>query len=178
MIFPRFLRRDRAPDTISSLYGMIVAQARMPVFYRDYGVPDTVDGRFELVLLHLYLVLRRLSGERELGQQIFDLFCRDMDRNLREIGISDLKVPSEMRRIGEAYYGRAKAYDMALASHDSGELNRAISRNVFATAPPDSMTVQRFAAYIRAMDQALAAQDSSAFNRGVIDFPQAVSRPT
>jgi cytochrome b pre-mRNA-processing protein 3 len=170
MIFPLFQRRT-APDTNSILYGTIVAQARSPVFYRDYGVPDTVDGRFELILLHLFLLLRRLDSDRELGQQVFDLFCRDMDRNLREIGISDLKVPAEMRRIGEAYYGRARAYQAALASKDIEDLNEAISRNVFGAAATSAAAV-RLGTYIRKMADHLAEQDIADLRRGVVEFPQ------
>ena len=101
--FPLF-RRSARPDTISTLYGMIVAQARMPCFYRDYAVADTVNGRFDLIVLHLALVLDRLAGRQpcaSLGQGLFDRFCQDMDDNLREMGIGDLKVPKEMRRIAD-----------------------------------------------------------------------------
>src|SRR5665213_177428 len=111
MMFPLF-RRNAQATTISTLYGMIVAQARLPCFYRDYAVADTVNGRFDLIVLHLALVLDRLTEngrQHEAGQGLFDRFCRDMDDNLREMGISDLKVPNEMRRIGEAFYGRSRA---------------------------------------------------------------------
>ena len=117
MIFPLFRREPRGPDTISTLYGMIVAQARLPCFYRDYAVADTVNGRFDLIVLHLALVLDRLAQDpalQSLGQGIFDRFCQDMDHNLREMGIGDLKVPKEMRRMGEAFYGRSQAYRAAL----------------------------------------------------------------
>src|ERR1035437_414427 len=102
MIFPLFRREPRGPDTISTLYGMIVAQARLPCFYRDYAVADTVNGRFDLIVLHLALVLDRLAQDpvlQPLGQGIFDRFCQDMDHNLREMGIGDLKVPQQMRRV-------------------------------------------------------------------------------
>ena len=92
MIFSLFRRSPQA-DTISTLYGMIVAQARLPVFYRDYAVADTVNGRFDLIVLHMALVLDRLAKDpalQSLGQGIFDLFCADMDHNLREMGIGDL----------------------------------------------------------------------------------------
>jgi len=111
MKFPLFRRRAR-PDTISSLYGTIVAQARLPCFYREYEVPDTVNGRFDLLILHVTLVLERLADDpqlRELGQGLFDHFCTDMDQNLREMGVGDLSVPRHMRRVGEAFYGRAQA---------------------------------------------------------------------
>src|ERR1700686_3698749 len=125
MIFPLFRRKPRGPDTISALYGMIVAQARMPYFYREYAVADTVNGRFDLIVLHLALVLDRLAQDpalQTLGQGVFDRFCQDMDDNLREMGIADLKVPKEMRRMGEAYYGRSQAYRAALAANDNGLL--------------------------------------------------------
>src|SRR6478752_5177951 len=112
MILPLF-RRNARQDTISTLYGTIVAQARLPCFYREYGVPDTVNGRFDLLVLHIAFVLDRLADDpelRHLGQAIFDLFCKDMDHNLREMGVGDLSVPKEMQRIGEAFYGRAQAF--------------------------------------------------------------------
>src|SRR5882724_9487190 len=91
----RLFRKPNAP-TIDALYGAIVAQARLPVFYAGFGVPDTIEGRFDMVVLHLVLVLRRLrQGPRSaaLAQGLFDAFCRDMDHNLRELGVGDLSVP-------------------------------------------------------------------------------------
>src|SRR6478735_9476386 len=125
MILPLF-RRNARQDTISTLYGTIVAQARLPCFYREYGVPDTVDGRFDLLVLHLAFVLDRLADEpqlRELGQALFDHFCTDMDRNLREMGVGDLSVPKHMQRVGEAFYGRAQAYKEGLAHKDQRVLS-------------------------------------------------------
>ena len=120
------------PGTIETIYGMIVTQAREPLFYRDLGVPDTVSGRFDLLVLHLWMVLRRLRtlpGGSELAQGLFDHFCADMDANLREMAVGDLAVPKKMQVLGEAFYGRAAAYDMALA--DSAEaLAQAICRNI------------------------------------------------
>jgi cytochrome b pre-mRNA-processing protein 3 len=81
MIFPLF-RRSVRQDTISTPYGTIVAQARLACFYREYGVPDTLNGRFDLLVLHLATVLDRMAGDpslRPLGQALFDQFCQDMD---------------------------------------------------------------------------------------------------
>jgi cytochrome b pre-mRNA-processing protein 3 len=173
MIFPLF-RRRRADDTIATLYGMIVAQARLPAFYQVYGVPDTVDGRFELILLHLYLFLRhsdRDPSDRELGQQVFDLFCRDMDRNLREMGISDLKVPKEMQRIGEAFYGRASAYQAAMATGDIDVLTKTISRNVYGSEGAEPEAAARLAGYMMKALAELSHQDRDSIQRGMIGFP-------
>src|SRR5258705_7464551 len=122
MIFNLFRRTPPEIDTIASLHGTIVAQARASAFYQDYGVPDTVSGRFEMVVLHAVLLLHRLNAApepvRALGQAVFDMFCSDMDANLRELGVGDLAVPRTMRRIGEAFYGRQQAYEAALDAPD------------------------------------------------------------
>src|SRR5262245_56541394 len=125
MIFPLF-RRSSRQDTISTLYGTIVAQARLPCFYREYGVPDTVNGRFDLLVLHLAIVLDRLAEGSELramAQALFVRFCEDMEDYMREIGIGDLSVPREMQRIGEAFYGRAQARN-ARAGRSGATLKR------------------------------------------------------
>jgi cytochrome b pre-mRNA-processing protein 3 len=173
MILPLFRRSPQA-DTISALYGTIVAQARLPAFYRDYRVPDSVDGRFELLVLHLFLLLRRLEVEgspaQALGQQVFDRFCQDMDQNLREIGIGDLKVPEEMRRVGAAYYGRAKAYEAALAA-EPNSLAEVLVRNVYNKCGEPAVAA-RLAIYVTEAAGRLAAQDLAAFNRGELRFPE------
>ncbi|HZS63190.1 MAG TPA: ubiquinol-cytochrome C chaperone family protein [Xanthobacteraceae bacterium] len=165
------------PETgnIAALYGAIVAQARSPAFYRDHGIPDTPAGRLEMILLHTWLLCRRLGrGPRELqklGQQVFDFFCRDMDNNLREMGIGDLAVPRHMRRIGEAFYGRAAAYDRALASADEGALADALARNVFSGASQQSGHVRWLTAYVLETAGALAREQDSTLMAGRIDFP-------
>src|SRR4051812_15393465 len=127
MIF-RLFRRTPPDPSIAALYGAIVAQARAGAFYQHYRVPDTVDGRFEMIVLHLVLLLHRLDRDGEpariLGQGVFDQFCRDMDANLREMGVGDLSVPRRMRGVGEAFYGRRRVYAAALAGTDSPALSK------------------------------------------------------
>jgi cytochrome b pre-mRNA-processing protein 3 len=187
MIFSLF-HRDRRPDTISTLYGMIVAQARLPSFYRDYAVADTVNGRFDLIVLHLALLMDRLTEYgrlHEAGQGIFDRFCRDMDDNLREMGIGDLKVPKEMRRMGEAFYGRSKAYldalPAALAEPGNGlALVSALSRNIYGGTPSAVDAAPRLAAYTVQTVRDLRAQDLGTIEIGELRFPDpaAVPAPT
>jgi cytochrome b pre-mRNA-processing protein 3 len=159
---------------MAALYGMIVAQARNPAFYRNYGVPDTVNGRLEMIALHTMLFVHRVEGEppefRRLGQDLFDAFCRDMDASLREMGVGDLAVPRKMREIGEAYYGRQAAYRGALAASEKALLAEALARNVFSV-PAASDGAHRLAAYVREAVGALAAQDVTAFSRGELRFP-------
>jgi cytochrome b pre-mRNA-processing protein 3 len=173
MIFHLFHRAPRN-DTIASLYGTIVAQARAPAFYQIYGVPDTVNGRLEMIMLHAVLFLTRLEHEaapvRRLGQELFDAFCRDMDASLREMGVGDLAVPRRMRGIGEAFYGRQAAYRAALAAPDRRLLAATLARNVFAGAGGPAGAA-RLAAYVREAVRELAAQDTAAFSRAQLGFP-------
>ncbi len=171
MILPLF-RRNRRADTISALYGTIVAQARHPVFYAGYGVADTVNGRFDLLLVHVALVLDRLMREelgRAAGQHLFDLFCTDMDDNLREMGIGDLSVPKHMQRVGEAFYGRSQAYQAALAQEDDAALIEALTRNIYGGEP--GRAVRPLAAYIRKTAGELARQPVEALAAGRVSFP-------
>jgi cytochrome b pre-mRNA-processing protein 3 len=173
MIFSLF-RRTARQDTISSLYGTIVAQARLPCFYREYGVADTVNGRFDLLVLHLAVTLDRLARDlslRDLGQALFDLFCRDMDDNLREMGVGDLEVPKQMQRVGEAFYGRAKAYREGLAATSKDVLVQAVARNIYGDAPAFPAAAVRLATYMRAAARDLGTQEPSGFLAGEIRLP-------
>jgi cytochrome b pre-mRNA-processing protein 3 len=174
MIF-HFFRRSPEDHSIASLYGMIVAQARAAPFYRSYGVPDTVNGRFEMIVLHAVLLLRRLESEpaplRRLGQGLFERFCQDMDGSLREMGVGDLAVPKKMRKIGEAFYGRQAAYVAALAAPDLAPLTAALARNVFGAPTGSERGAARLANYVRAVAGQLAAQDSEALGRAEVSFP-------
>ena len=126
-------------------------------------MPDTVNGRFELLLLHIVLLLNRLRAEGgksgNLGQGIFDHFCSDMDGNLREMGLGDLAVPDNMRRIGEAFYGRQGAYETALTVSNPGELAEALSRTIFGLQQGVNVDALRLAAYAREAVRDLANQD-------------------
>jgi cytochrome b pre-mRNA-processing protein 3 len=170
--FKQFRRSPVPPrGTIEAIYGMIVTRAREPLFYRDLGVPDTVNGRFDLLLLHLWLILRRLrgiDGGPALAQAVFDRFCADMDANLREMGVGDLAVPKRMRAFGEAFYGRMAAYDLALGN--GGEaLAQAFSRNIFEGAQLEN--AGRLAAYAGAVLAALADMDEARLLAGSFTFP-------
>ncbi len=170
-------RRHQPQPTIERLYGAIVAQARRPVFYTDFCVPDTVEGRFELLLLHTFLVCHRLKGEtgvgRAVSQDVFDAFLDDMDRTLREMGIGDLGVPKRMKKIGQAFYGRTAAYDSALQEQGDA-LAIALARNVLECAPADA-AASRFAVYARDAVAILAAKPFAELMLGDNIFPEAAT---
>jgi cytochrome b pre-mRNA-processing protein 3 len=178
MLWPfNHFRKPRLPPrgTIETIYGMIVTQAREPLFYRDLAVPDTFNGRFDLLLMHLWIVLRRLRGVEGgtgLSQALFDHFCADMDANLREMAVGDLAVPKRMRTIGEAFYGRMAAYD--LASSDGAEaLAQALCRNILDGQHIDQ--ARRLSAYAEAAIASLAGKDDQSLLRGSWSFPSPVA---
>ena len=117
------------------LYDAAAAKARDPAFYLDAGAPDTPNGRFELYTLHVVLILHRLKGEGRdagiVGQALFDTYLRALDDSLRELGVGDLSVGKKMRKLGEAFYGRAKAYDKALEAGGGETLQALITRTLF-----------------------------------------------
>ena len=171
----RWFRRTPQRETIARLYGAIVAQARNRAFYADYGIADTVTGRFELIVLHLALFTARLRREsdavRAVGQGVFDLFCRDMDHNFREMGIGDLAVPKHMQRAAAAFYGRAAAYDGALVAAGEEQLAAALARNVLSNVDEIPTAAERLAHYVRAACGELDRQAGEEFGRGNVTFP-------
>jgi cytochrome b pre-mRNA-processing protein 3 len=174
MLWPfNHFRKPHAPSrgTIEAIYGMIVTQAREPLFYRDLAVPDTVNGRFDMLVLHLWMVLRRLKpteGGMGLSQTLFDCFCDDMDANLREMGVGDLTVPKRMQAFGEAFYGRTAAYDLALAAGQE-PLAQALCKNILNGEAIEK--ARRLAQYAEAAIAALAGLDEATLRSGLWKFP-------
>ena len=183
MLWPfNHFRKPRIPSrgTIEAIYGMIVTQAREPLFYRDFGVPDTVSGRFDLLVLHLWMVLRRLKpieGGAGLAQTLFDRFCDDMDANLREMGVGDLTVPKRMQAFGQAFYGRSAAYDLALAAGRE-PLAQALCKNILNGAEIEK--ARRLAIYAGEAIAVLAGLDEATLMGASWKFPapdEAGARP-
>jgi cytochrome b pre-mRNA-processing protein 3 len=171
----RWLKRSPRAATIQGLYGAIVAQGRNPAFYADYGVADAPEGRFDMILLHLILLMRRLRREsapiRALGQGVFDLFCRDMDHSFREMGVGDLAVPKHMRRVAEAFYGRTPAYDAAIDDADEEQLAAVLARNIFPQSVGPSAAARRLGRYVRCAIDELGRQEVAAFAQARVSFP-------
>ncbi len=169
-----FFWRHRRADmkAAQALYDKAVAQARHPSFYISYGVADTVDGRFDMICLHAFMVMERLSSEGKPGQAInqalFDVMFNNMDLVLREMGVGDLGIPKHIKRMMKAFHGRAAVYRKAVREDDSAALLEALQRNVFRKQDHVSPAVLRMmAAYVTASLDILrqtALQDLQAGN--------------
>lgn len=171
----RLFKRSRENAAIArAVYGTIVAQARQPALYADFGVADTVDGRFDMVVLHLVLAMERLrragAAGGGLAQAVFDAFLTDMDRTLRESGVGDLSVPRKMKTLGESFYGRWQAYIEPLQSGDRQRLVEAVGRNVFpGVADPDG--AGRLADYALRVRTGLDGIGDASLIAGQLTFP-------
>lgn len=157
-----------------SLYTSAVMAARQPFWYERLGVADTLDGRFDLIGLHVYLVIRQLQNAPkpgpELAQAVFDAMFSDMDLNLREMGVGDLSVGKRVKTMWEAFHGRANAYGAALDQGDATALAVALGRNVWRGAPPPEAP-EALARIVLAADASLRAQPLAALAAGEVTFP-------
>ena len=158
----------RQQNPAETLYYQLLKLSRQPDFFTRGGVPDSFDGRFDMLCLINVLVMRRLrqlEGGAELSQQLFDALFADMDLTLREMGLGDLGVGKRVRTMSEAFMGRLKAYDSALQDTDSTLLREVLQRNLYRGQPDRPETVTVMAGLVRHLDQQLAAMQLGDFGR-------------
>ena len=150
-----FGRQSRS-RRIAALYGRLIAASRQPGFYENLQVPDTIEGRYEMLVVHCYLVLRRLHALGRpaiwVSQSLFEFMLDDLDRSAREIGVGDMGIAKQMKRLGKGFYGRAAAYDSALNACDSLQLATALARNVL-DSDVASQAAQGLTVYVQAADR-------------------------
>jgi cytochrome b pre-mRNA-processing protein 3 len=164
-------RRQRA----RFLYGSIVTAARHPIFYACWGAPDTVQGRFELIVLHMVLVQQRLLREGDdggrLARALSEAFVTDMDDQMREMTFGDLRVPREIRGAAIALFDRWRSYGAALSGRDEGALKEALAASFGYLDPGGRLAVAPLAAYMFRAAAALAAQPSEQLLAGDLAWP-------
>ncbi len=170
----------RQEPKAAKLYGAIVAQARLPVFYQALGVPDTLEGRFLILSLHLFAVLHRLKQDaptaHDLAQELTDRFSADMETVLREVGVGDLSIPKRMRELAASSAGLLHAYEEALGTGDE-----AIAAVITEAMPLDQRlspaASRHLAHYLREAVRDLASQDNEALRAGEVGFPGTIPGP-
>jgi cytochrome b pre-mRNA-processing protein 3 len=169
-------RRNPLQPAAELAYRRIVEQARQPGFFSASGVPDTLDGRFELICLHAFLLLHRLKREAppaaQMGQRLFDTMFADFDRSLREMGTGDLSVGREVKRMAQGFFGRIDAYERGL-SDGNGTLKLALARNLFGTVTADEAWLEAMAGYVRREAAQLRQQEIGELLAGQVVFGSA-----
>ncbi|MBI2256826.1 MAG: ubiquinol-cytochrome C chaperone family protein [Proteobacteria bacterium] len=162
--------------TAAKLFERLVAQARTRVFYEQFGVPDTVDGRFDMVVLHTFLIFQRLRGQGDaaamLAQALYDALILDLEASLRQLGAGDVGVGKRIRVMTEALQGRIKAYETALTGSPL-DLEAALRRNLYGTAEPSTEAVRAMADYLRRGKELADRQPLDRIQRGIFEFPSA-----
>jgi cytochrome b pre-mRNA-processing protein 3 len=172
MIWP-FKKRFAPSAGVYAVYDAIVAQSRQEKFYAEWDVSDTVTGRFDMICLHMALVLHRLRAEQEqFSQDLFDLFFMDMDRSLREMGVGDISVPKRITKMGGVFYGLLEKLTEAFDNDDEEALAQAIRRNV--AGAEKSENALELADYLQKLRARLAKQSPQDIVAGNIDLKEAL----
>lgn len=176
-MFSKFFKRNASADAAANAYQEIIGQSRLPVFYTRFGVPDTLDGRFDLLVLHTALVLIRLKGAKgeseAFSQGLFDTLFTDMDQSLREIGVSDISIGKKVKEMGRAFYGRLEAYEAALQApvgEREDALSRALLRNLYRGESAAEAHTGEMAGYVRAQAAYLDGRSEELITAGDIGF--------
>lgn len=175
MLFSKFFgaKRLHSQAIVIRTYETIVAAARQPVLYAQWGVPDTALGRFESLSLHMILFLYRTqnasASTKALAQEVVEEFFKDVDHSLRELGIADAGVPKRMKKLAKMFYGRASSYDEALKNQDIVAMQSALARNV----KPDATSWEQsgdVANFVFSVSHSLSAQDEAVIESGNLTF--------
>lgn len=163
-------RKDPLKEAGYRIYKVAGEHSRAPGFYSELEVKDDFDGRFDLLVIHVHLLIRRLralsSGAKDAQQRLFDIFIGDLDQGLRLSGVGDIGIGHRVKKMTHAYYGRAVAYDEALDAGDVSGLEGAVRRNLYRERDVPEALVSAVAAYMMAQDRRLASLDDEAVLAG------------
>ena len=172
-LFETIRAKKRQLVVANSIYLAAVQQSRRPLLYVEYGVPDTVDGRFDMIVIHVMLIIRRLRREgalaKDMSQLVLNLMFDDMDRNFREMGIGDISIGKHVKKTAKAFYGRAEIIEGGL---DSGkeDLSNALLETVFRSTEQVDDSNLKLAFYLIKADEYLGVQASESLMQGDVSF--------
>ena len=173
LLFRLFSASATQNNVAMELYLEVVTQARQPYFYTDLAVPDTPDGRYDMIMIHAFLLLHRLKRDlphtEELSQDLFDIMFEDMDKSLREMGAGDVGIGRRIKEMAKAFYGRIAAYDESLKRSDES-LDIALQRNVYRKSSANDEQVKALGSYMRREAANLSDQPIEALLGGKLSF--------
>ena len=170
--FNLFKDKKNKNSIIGKIYLKAVEQARQKELYEDFAIPDTVDGRFDMIILHLFLIIKNIKDTNDasfLSQGLLDYMFDDMDRNLREMGVGDLSVGKQVKKMAKAFYGRSECWEKGLlGSHE--DLNEALMETVYRSSKIKSDHLEKLIRYIKVNDNHIKQQNISSILAGKIEF--------
>lgn len=174
MIFGLFRRKNGNRAIVERQYAALTSAARIPFFYTDLGVPDTVMGRFEMLSVVMILFFRRTATSatsgQELAQEIVDAFFQDIDHSIRELGIGDQGVPKRMKKLAGMFYGRLQSYAAAMDAGDAAGLEEALRRN-FHPGESNAPAMHGLSRWMMSAEAALCQVPEDAIARGTLVLP-------
>lgn len=173
LLFGWLKKKDRKHASAVDLYTAMVTQARQPEFYSKLGVADTKEGRFDLILVHAFILFRRLKaedGDKDLAQEVFDVMFADLDQNMREMGIGDVGILKRIRKMSDSYHGRIVAYEEGMQS-GAAELAAALDRNLYADTDVRDEQLMAVVGYVHDALTLLEQQTLSEIQNGKVRFP-------
>lgn len=166
--------RNRITAPERTVYDLIVAQARQPFLYADLLVPDTLDGRYDMIIIHADAVMCHMQqgnlADKEFAQALIDEVFRDMDRSLREMGVGDMGVGKRIKKMATVYYGRASAYATARGQGEPAMV-ASLARNVYAGDSKLEPQAVRLSAYVAMLHDAIKAQERTTIRNGGLELP-------
>ena len=180
----QFFMPSRHQQSAALLYQSLVDASRHTAFYEQMGVPDSVDGRFDMIVLHMVMSIRHMrefggAQAKQQEQALMEMMISDMDRSLREMGSTDTGVGRRVRVMVEAFYGRQRAYELALEDADEHALVQSLRRNVYGTLQDvQGAHVSMLADYVRRSLDVLKTQDIETIFAGSVSFAPAQRETT
>jgi len=174
MVFGFFRQKKHNRVIVDRQYAILTSAARVPHFYSDLSVPDTVMGRFEMLTIVLILFFRRTAKSprsgQELAQEIVDAFFLDVDHSIRELGVGDPGVPKRMKKLAGMFYGRLESYAAALDQSDEAELASALRRNIYPEAGDEAPDMQGLSRWMLQADETLAGRPEEEISSGTLSI--------
>lgn len=173
-MFRWFANRNGRREAATKLYDAIVTQSRNPVFYTRCAVPDTIAGRFDMLVIHMFIVLQVLRGDKEgeaLGQEVLEAFVREMDSMVRDIGVKDRNVPSEVRRLAGMFYSQILAYLTPVEARQINVLADEIRKSFRTEAGDSGVAADHLALYVFDSIKAIREMSLPLMLQGRLEFP-------
>lgn len=168
-ILKKIFAADPFQQPAHEAYVSLVTQARKPFFYQEYGAADNIDGRFDVIVLHIFLLTQRLKSESpEFLRAIWEVFFADMDRSLREMGASDTGIGKRIKKMVQAFYGRIDSYEKTVTNEAA--FKESLTRNLYRGAAVDETQVSGLISYVSRNLEHLKKQDIAAIINGDLNF--------
>ena len=172
-----FFKPNKTLSNVDKVYGIVVDQSRKPIFYTELLIPDNIDGRFDVLSLHMFFIFSRLKNEEHIAadfsQSLFDTMFVDMDQSLREMGVGDLSVGKRVKDMGKALLGRIEAYDKAFSAEYS-DIEATIIRNIYRGDGPHLQHIRRLIEYSKGTIENLALIPNEEILHANFSFTQAI----